>query len=155
MAKLVMSRQWETPRGAPRTVPSSSGKRNTVLIATLTERPFCCYMGGGELRVELFTGKRYVPDSEKSRRGFVEYASSHARQLVPPEPGLQSEGLFRAWEAKVGNVTGVPVGRWVMGGFECILEECGEGLRIKKPATARPASGGGTSCPRPAKGHQR
>ena len=32
---------------------------------------------------------------------------------------------------------------------------CGEGLRIKKPATARPASGGGTSCPRPAKGHQR
>jgi hypothetical protein len=34
----VMSRQRETPRGAPRTVPSSSGKRNTVLIATLTER---------------------------------------------------------------------------------------------------------------------
>ena len=33
-----MSRQRETPRGAHRTVPSSSGKRNTVLIATLTER---------------------------------------------------------------------------------------------------------------------
>ena len=31
---------WETPRGAPRTVPSSSGKRNTVLNATLTERGF-------------------------------------------------------------------------------------------------------------------
>ena len=29
---------------------------------------------------------------------------------------------------------------------------CGEGLRIKKTATARPASGGGTSCPRPARG---
>ena len=99
---------------------------------------FCCCMGGGELRVELFTGKRYVPGSEKSRRGFVECASSHARQLVPPEPGLQSEALFRAWEAKVGNVTGVPVGRWVMGGFECILEELrrykGE-HRMRDPAT--------------------
>ena len=99
---------------------------------------FCCYMGGGELRVELFTGKRYVPDSEKSRRGFVECASSHARQLVPPEPGLQSEAQFRAWEAKVGNVTGVPVGRWVMGGFECILDELrrykGE-HRMRDPAT--------------------
>ena len=99
---------------------------------------FCCYMGGGELRVELFTGKRYVPGSEKSRRGFVECASSHARQLVPPEPGLQSEALFRAWEAKVGNVTGAPVGRWVMGGFECILDELrrykGE-HRMRDPAT--------------------
>ena len=35
---------WETPRGAPRTVPSSSGKRNTVLIATLTERPFFSFV---------------------------------------------------------------------------------------------------------------
>ena len=99
---------------------------------------FCCYMGGGELRVELFTGKRYVPDSEKSRRGFVECASSHARQLVPPEPGLRSEAQFRAWETQVGKVTGVPVGRWVMGGFECILEELrrykGE-HRMRDPAT--------------------
>ena len=40
----VMSRQRETPRGAPRTVPSSSGKRNTVLIATLTERGFFSFV---------------------------------------------------------------------------------------------------------------
>ena len=39
-----MSRQRETPRGAPRTVPSSSGKRNTVLIATLTERGFFSFV---------------------------------------------------------------------------------------------------------------
>ena len=46
MAKLVMSRHGKRPRGAPRTVPSSSGKRNTVLIATLTERGFflCCWV---------------------------------------------------------------------------------------------------------------
>ena len=39
-----MSRHGKRPRGAPRTVPSSSGKRNTVLIATLTERGFFSFV---------------------------------------------------------------------------------------------------------------
>ena len=82
MAKLVMSRQWETPRGAPRTVPSSSGKRNTVLIATLTERPFFSF-------VEATS--RFLGSYEKALASFSSFWNV-IRLPVTRSVGLKGQG---------------------------------------------------------------
>ena len=74
-----MSRQWETPRGAPRTVPSSSGKRNTVLIATLTERG--CILPGETKEIEC-----RLSDDENTLSGCsVVPALSMVNGLVAPD----------------------------------------------------------------------
>ena len=77
-----MSRQWETPRGAPRTVPSSSGKRNTVLIATLTERPFFSF-------VEATS--RFLGSYEKALASFSSFWNV-IRLPVTRSVGLKGQG---------------------------------------------------------------
>ena len=77
-----MSRQWETPRGAPRTVPSSSGKRNTVLIATLTERGFFSF-------VEATS--RFLGSYEKALASFSSFWNV-IRLPVTRSVGLKGQG---------------------------------------------------------------
>ena len=77
-----MSRQWETPRGAPRTVPSSSGKRNTVLIATLTERGFFSF-------VEATS--RFLGSYEKALASFSSFWNA-IRLPVTRSVGLKGQG---------------------------------------------------------------
>ena len=77
-----MSRQRETPRGAPRTVPSSSGKRNTVLIATLTERPFFSF-------VEATS--RFLGSYEKALASFSSFWNV-IRLPVTRSVGLKGQG---------------------------------------------------------------
>ena len=100
MAKLVMSRQWETPRGAPRTVPSSSGKRNTVLIATLTERPFFSF-------VEATS--RFLGSYEKALASFSSFWNV-IRLPVTRSVGLKGQGGPGVSETR-GGARGVIVRR--------------------------------------------
>ena len=75
MAKLVISYQPETPRGAPRAVPSSSGHKNTVLVAALSRtalllppsRPAYSFITGSLGGVAVLL---YVSDSRATEFGF-------------------------------------------------------------------------------------
>ena len=77
-----MSRHGKRPRGAPRTVPSSSGKRNTVLIATLTERGFFSF-------VEATS--RFLGSYEKALASFSSFWNV-IRLPVTRSVGLKGQG---------------------------------------------------------------
>ena len=77
-----MSRHGKRPCGAPRTVPSSSGKRNTVLIATLTERPFFSF-------VEATS--RFLGSYEKALASFSSFWNV-IRLPVTRSVGLKGQG---------------------------------------------------------------
>ena len=128
MAKLVMSRQWETPRGAPRTVPSSSGKRNTVLIATLTERGFFSF-------VEATS--RFLGSYEKALASFSSFWNV-IRLPVTRSVGLKGQGGPGVSETR-GGARDVIVRRHEAS--PRVTERPSATLRLRHPVPALPPFG--------------
>ena len=120
-----MSRQWETPRGAPRTVPSSSGKRNTVLIATLTERPFFSF-------VEATS--RFLGSYEKALASFSSFWNV-IRLPVTRSVGLKGQGGPGVSETR-GGACGVIVRRHEAS--PRVTERPSATLRLRHPGAPAP-----------------
>ena len=124
----VMSRQRETPRGAPRTVPSSSGKRNTVLIATLTERPFFSF-------VEATS--RFLGSYEKALASFSSFWNV-IRLPVTRSVGLKGQGGPGVSETR-GGACDVIVRRHEAS--PRVTERPSATLRLRHPVPALPPFG--------------
>ena len=123
-----MSRQRETPRGAPRTVPSSSGKRNTVLIATLTERPFFSF-------VEATS--RFLGSYEKALASFSSFWNV-IRLPVTRSVGLKGQGGPGVSETR-GGARDVIVRRHEAS--PRVTERPSATLRLRHPVPALPPFG--------------